>query len=611
MMVAIGKKSLRHFRLTAWWPDAPTGGVLVFSVAVAFAYSPGLWEVYGIHGDYEILAFYKGSGFFHPEAGHLFSIGRPIAALLSNITLWPLESLSDLRWTRAFAILTMCFLGAQMMSNCISRLRTTPLEALAVTLATFLVPPFIYSIYNPSAWTPHLLTIFLAFAAYTLLGRSNLQAIPFLLLFKRGACRSITCQVQRYLAYRPVLIAALLYQLALFDYPPSALILVVFPVIGILFSRSPPSYRILIAARDIAFIGANLALYAAFTKLVYLPISSLFYKKADASDDPFIMRLIESYQFKLTTDPAEILVRIGRLMTVAGDLWFMPQTQFHVVMGAVLLLALTAANSTKLFERRLDWLDAAETSSMRLRLEEWSGAIVSVLVVGTCFVVSGAAMLTAAGGFVAYRTVVFSIALAAIVFLYGIRVCIEVVAGVTGRTQRSAASVADKAMMCVLGGALAGSFYANYVTSKLAGNEYNYFKGIVQEAIDKKAKTIFFLDSRPLTLPEDNPVIFDEKGRSVPPYELGCLSAYCLQSGAIMHVAASNLGRSATEFTILVPRGDYPVPGLTCPMLTSASPIYPDGATLKVMSTIDYYRRFPSIFCTTYSPAWHDLDWKR
>lgn len=163
-------------------------------------------------------------------------------------------------------------------------------------------------------------------------------------------------------------------------------------------------------------------------------------------------------------------------------------------------------------------------------------------------------------------------------------------------------------MALALVAALAGSFYANYATMKLARNEFAYFSGIVAQAIEIKSKTIFFLDPRPLTLPEDNPVLYERRGSAIPPYELGCLSAYCLQSGAIMHVAAAELGRPAGEFSILVPRGDYPVPGLSCSMLMLPDPTYPPNASAQVVATINYYRTFPGpITCATYDPAWHDL----
>lgn len=598
-----------RFRTATWLPSVPIGAALVFAAVIGLAYSPGVLVVHGIHGDYEMLV-YRGTGFLHPEAGHLFAIGRPVSALLTNLTILPLQSLSDFRWVRIFSILTVCILGIQMMSNCIVRLRTTTLDALALALSTFLVLPFIYSVSNPAAWAPHLLTILFAFGAYAILGRSNLQAIPFLILVNRGDWWSLPHQARAYACHHPVLTACLVYQLALYDYPPSALILAVFPVIGVLFSRAPPAYRTLIAVRDILFLGVNLALYAAFTKLVYLPVGRFFLEKVEVSADPFIARLAASYQYALITDPGEILARVGRLARVAGDLWFLPQLSIHFLTGVVLLLAIITANGTRLFGRHYPrpQIGQPEASAARLKFDSWtSGAVVTVLVVGVCFLVSGAPVLTSAGGFISYRTIVVSIALVAIVFLYGVRVVAEVLLGMALSSYSVAMRGANGVMMLVVAAALAGSFYANYATMKLSRNEFAYFTGIVKQAIESKSKTIFFLDPRPLTLPEDNPVIFDQQGRAIPPYELGCLSAYCLQSGAIMHVAAAELGRPVGAFSILTPRGDYPVPGLTCPMLTSPTPSYPPHASAEVVATIDYYRTLTPLMCETHDLKWHDL----
>jgi len=123
---------------------APLFAVLAFSLAVAFAFSPNLLSICGIHNDYEMLNL-KSVSLFHAESEALFAIARPVAAPLTNLPMLAVQSLSDYRWTRLFSVLTMCVLGAQLMSICIHRLRTRVVDALAIALATLLVLPFIYS----------------------------------------------------------------------------------------------------------------------------------------------------------------------------------------------------------------------------------------------------------------------------------------------------------------------------------------------------------------------------------------------------------------------------------------------------------------------------------
>src|SRR5258708_738693 len=115
------------------------------------------------------------------------------------------------------------------------------------------------------------------------------------------------------------------------------------------------------------------------------------------------------------------------------------------------------------------------------------------------------------------------------------------------------------------------------------------------------------VDPRPYYLPEDVPKIVDEHGRAVPPYVLGCLSGYCLQSGAIVHIVAETLGFDRDRFKVFGDRGGSPVPGLTCRMLTDPQVSYPANASKKSISVIDWFRTLGPLTCVTYDLRWHDL----
>jgi hypothetical protein len=143
------------------------------------------------------------------------------------------------------------------------------------------------------------------------------------------------------------------------------------------------------------------------------------------------------------------------------------------------------------------------------------------------------------------------------------------------------------------------------VDMRLARNEFVYFTGIVQQAIDDKSKTIFLLDPR-----IDGPHMWkphDEHGRWVPPYEIGCFASYCVERGVLTRVAAAQLGLPYDAFNVLWARADAPVPGLTCEMLTAAVPSYPPNASAISVELIDQYRSQAPLTCVTVSMAWHDL----
>jgi hypothetical protein len=623
-------------RAAAWLHRAiPLWTILVFGGAIAVAYSPNLLQVYSINDDYDVLVFTKWSFLvlprifasyhlsIHPETLHLFAIARPVAALFTNLPLWPVQSWADFRWVRLFAVLTVCFLGTQMLANCIVRLHIRPLDAVAVALATFFGLAFIYATMDATAWAPHLLTTLIAFGAYTILGRSNLQSIPFLILAKQGDWLGLGRQIFVYSFSRPVWTACLVYQLALYDYPPYALMLTLFPVITVLFSQAPRAYRTLIASRDVLFIAANVLLYAASTALVYLPFVRLFTREgtdaAGAYGSDTLDAFYAAYRFQYNTNLVEILGRLAHLTSFAGDLWFLAQSHMHIVTAATLLFALLVANSTALLARvgAPFCLVHERASIARLRFDSWSsGGAITIAVLTICLAMSSSPVWGSFRGFIVYRTNAVPTALAAIVFIFAVRGIAEALWQAVGNPRFAAPKVADAAMALTVCAALAASFYANYTTMRLGRNEFAYFTGIVREAIDTKSKTIMIIDPRAPV--EDMSVVYDEQGRAIPGYEIGCFASYCEQRGMIIRVAAAELGHSYDAFSTPSATLVDPLPGLTCEMLTESTPSFPSLATVRSVTIINnlasdnwVVRHYPDmrapVTCVTYSEAWHDV----
>jgi len=380
----------------------PLLALLLISLGYLTAWSPNLLHVFGIHDDYEMLIF-KNHGFLFHEAGHLFSIARPVSAILSNITLAPAESIADFRWARLFSVATVCFLGWQMMSICIHRLRIDVLPAAVIALGAFLLPPFIYSVLNVAAWAAHLVPIMIAFFSYEMLSQSNVQAIPFTGIVARHDYRVFVRQLPAYCTLSSVWGACLVLQLAFYDYPPNALIIVAFPVVTVLFSRAPAPYRFLLAVRDVGFVFVNLAVYFLSAKLIYLPFARwLTFRNSETLRSTnlnlFETRAAATYNYKLNTDPAEMLTRLREVAKVSGDLWFMPQSRFHLVVVAVLVLALLFGI--------IRW---RQTSAV----VRWSvlqvAATAGILIVA--FLLSASAVLGAGSAVVSYRPIFVAMAI--------------------------------------------------------------------------------------------------------------------------------------------------------------------------------------------------------
>lgn len=576
--------------------------IAAFSLAFLIALSPNVLHVYGIHNDYEMLIF-KNHGLLFHEAEHLFSIARPVAALFSNLTLLPAETIQDFRWTRLFSIATVCVLGVQMMSICVHRLRVDPLPSVVVALATFLVPAFIYSVLNAPAWATHLLPILIAFVAYEVLSQSNVRTLPLLGMVRRREYKSVLPHILVYGRQRAVWISCLILQLAFYDFPPNALILTAFPVVMVLFSRSPIPYRLLIAARDIGFVVANLGIYLISAKLIYIPLIRLVtYRNSDAWRlshlSKFEERIASSYNYKLNTDPAQMLGRLKEIGDVAGDLWFMPQARLHLVLGFLVLLVLAVG--------LVGW----RLGKSGERKTPFFGAV-AILTPAVCFLLGSSAVLGAGGGFVSYRTIPIPTAIAAIVAVY----VVWLIAGKLGTIiARSVGAVglvlANLALVATAIAAVAGNFEMNYLTMKLARNETAYFNKAIHQAITEGSKVFIIVDPRPFSLPEDHTANYDGHGRAIPPYELGCFSGFCLQDGAIVTILAEQAGIARGTLPIFTVRNGDPIPEASCGLLTDRSVPIPKSLPEEAAGTIRYFRTLSPSTCLSYSLVWRDLDYK-
>ncbi len=585
----------------------------LLALAIVIAFSPNLLWVGGIHMDYETL-YYGSSG--QGLIDQLFALGRPVAAVFNDVTIWPLGSVSDIRWVRVFSILTACVLGLQMLATCIAVFRMRQGDALAACLAALLAPPLIYSILLPIAWTPHLLTMLFAFGAYLTLSRSNLQALSLLTLIERGQWRALPRQAWAYATSRWAWTACLLYLAALYCYPPNAMAILLFPVIVVLFSPTPPAYRLVIAARDIVFVGMSLVIYFVSAKLVYFPLVQpfVYYNSEAWRRAKFGMVDVQTatnYEYKINFDVGEILSRIGKLMKVAGDIWFLPQTRFYLVTLAVVLLAIgaSALATARPSDRRSDMTRRnGQARAGEVSLRAWGlQAVALSLVPAVCFVAAAAPVVLAGGGFVTYRTVLAAIAIAAVVFVWAAGTAVRSLWRLIGNPFAASATMGDAAMALAVLAALVANFYANYETMILTRNELAYIKHIVRTAVSEKAKAIVLVDPRPPTLPENNPEVFDQRGRAVPPFELGCFSGYCLPSSSIVHVAISELSLKPGALSVFTVRGNEPAPGITCELLTAPADVYPSNASDKTIRYVNFYRSLRPFTCVTYSLAWHDL----
>ncbi|MBS0546240.1 MAG: hypothetical protein JSR24_00745 [Proteobacteria bacterium] len=596
---------------TRWLDKVPGWTIVAFCIVYLAAFLPCVVFVVGIHNDYEMI-WYKTWGLFHTEAAALVAIGRPIAALLTNLTVLPAMEIADFRWIRMFSIATVWVMGIQLMIICICHLAIRPAMAMALALAIFLVPSFLYSVLGSAAWAPHLTSIFLALWAYGMLSRSNVQATTFIGLVQRREYRSFLQSVMAYAGLRPVILAIVILQLSLYDYPPQAMILACLPIATLLFSRHAPIYRVLLALRDIAFLGVNLVVYAISAKLVYIPIVRMIvyrFSKAwyEGQRTSFDLRIAENYRYSFNADPLEALKRLHEVAKVSADLWFLPQLNVHTYVVIVLISVALSVVVWNLWRDSSARLAAFEEGN-RLRFYSWhdSGAV-ALLTIGVCFLFAGSAVLGSGGGFVTYRTIAMPIAVVAVVALFAVRYLGEFLATVAGVSSPWKGRAGDCAAAALVIAATGAILYDNYLTMRLARNEHAYIAGMIREATAKGASAIVLIDPRPFTLPEDHPVIFDQKGRAMVPYEIGCFSGYCVQTDAIFRVIAAEQGLDPTRMVIVPVRNDEPGPGITCELFQKPFGSFPDKMPEATRQLVDFVRRSGPVACFNYDLKWHDV----
>jgi hypothetical protein len=580
----------------------PLWAIVAFCAAYLAAFWPVLTNVVGIHNDYDELV-YKSWSPFHAQASGMIAMGRPICALLTNLPILPVMDMGDYRWARLFSIGTVCVAASQLMSICTRHLAIRPWDAVMLSLAIFLVPSFLYSVLATAAWAPHLMSICFALWGYARLSRSNIQATTFSYLLKRRAFGEVVAQIGIYLGLRQVLSAFVLVQVALYDYPPQAMVLACIPVIVLLFSTQPAAYKFTIVVRDLVFIGANLALYAVVTKLVYIPIVRKFvFPLSDtwASGDltAFERRISEAYRYSFNADPVEIFRRIGAIARVAGDLWFLPQYNVHLYVIALILvmIAIAVARQFRLGQRPTH----EEASSFVIR-----GIALITVVVG-CFILAGAAVIGAGGGFIAYRTVAMTIAIACILSLFTARYLVESCSAIGGASVVLRAQSGNLAASGVILVAIAAIHGDNDLTMRLSRNERAYHEEMVLQALSVGTDAIVLVDPGPFTLPEDHPAIHDQKGRAVPPYEVGCFSGYCVPTIAIFRAVASEMGFDGKRFRVWSLKGNDQGQGISCELLASPG-VYPSGASERTKRLIDEIRAAAPAACFTYDLNWHDV----
>lgn len=565
---------------------------MFFCLAIVAVYLPCAVFVFGVHNDPDQI-FAKLPGPLYHEAAHLFSIARPVAAVLSHLPLILAQDLDDFRYGRIFSILFVCATGGAMIAIFITWMRIRAVHAAVIATGFFCIPAFIYSIMNITAWGSHLVAVAMATASYYFLSQSNAHALMTGLNLRDG--RGFW-PLWNYLRMRPVSTAVLFFQLGMLAYPPNAFALCIFPVALVLFSRLGAGWRMALALRDTAFVIGNIVFYFVATKFLYFPVGRLLGIVAPIAD----AGSGSEYRFAVDLDLPHVLGKLLQALTVSADLWLLPN--FHAV-AATALAAIALAAGVILIGARI--VRGGEQAAESLSVAPVPNWVTGAMLILGLLALSVAPVVLSGGGEISYRTVVVPTAIVMLVFLFGVHV--------VGSALGSDEAVRARFEMLLLIPAVAtmagATVYSVTATIKLCQNEFAYVSGLIEHARRSGNQALVIFDSRSSFMPHDIPVGYDERRRAIVPYELGCYSTYCLPYRGIYAVAEKSLGMRGLRWEIF--RGAE-TKDLTCAAFAGSSAFLPDDAGEILKRRIQAVRQFSrgQAYCVQYDLAWHDLAWR-
>lgn len=562
------------------------------------AYIGTVFGLYGVHGDYDtFLGRSVESPFWFVEEWQLLSVARPVAVWVSNIPLYPMEGLADFPWARAFGIATLCIIGLNMTGLCVRFLRIRPFDALALAVVVITVPAFSVSIMNIAAWGPYQTSVWFGLCAYTSLSRLNRQIALFRVYATLAQYRGFGRHLLRYVTRWRFVLACLFFQVGLYDYPSNALVICLFPVMVLLFSQVGLVCRLLIACRDIAFVGANLLFYFLTTKLIYFPILRATYPVRVFPDSGYT----SYYRFELQRNPIALLSRLSELLRVAGNLWFLPQSNAFIFVGVIIIGALL-----------LRWASGAPSASDRdsapghLDRRSWQCNVAfGVAIAAVCYFISAAPILLSIGGFVDYRTIAAPTGLTGVILLYALQVVARSMEERIAFLNPLRRRLPEIAMVTALTSAIVVTAYHVHVTVRLALNEFAYVGSLIRQAVEGGAETLVVLDWRPVFPPNKLHVAYDQRHHAIMPYQLGCFSSYCFSQPAIYSIARQQLGYAKDRLRVTIFRAED-ARGLTCNLFTSPDPTFPAELAAETIAKIESVRRRGPVSCVPFNLAWHN-----
>ena len=335
-----------------------------------------LFLQYGVHNDYSTLAYpHNRCCLQFPETEHLFTVGRPLGAVLLNAHFLPLTSIGSFAWGRfgSFLVLAVTILiSAQIFVKYIG---VPPTHALLVNTLLLLLPSALLFVFWLTNFVPGTLNIALATVSYYLVARSYEGG-------RRGSALA---------GY------GLLF-LTFFIYPPSSYWFLIFTSSKVVFSKDVDWVR---RRREVAGELASCIALSVGYFLVAKVTTPLLTKWAFGNYVPEH----GAYEFAFAGSLGARVEVLKQYFALASTVWF-PEFLAPGILLVASLAALVVACS----------LERTDIDRVRFRRSWWQRM---GLVIGVALLSSGPATASA-GGFASFRTVCATAGIVALLWVCAI-----------------------------------------------------------------------------------------------------------------------------------------------------------------------------------------------
>jgi hypothetical protein len=437
---------------------------------------PSFLMDFGIHTDYMRWANETGEGLFtYPESTFLYATGRLISTIIMNIQFSLINTLEDLAYMRFVAYLFTVFNAYLVFYFLTKNKGVGSVAASALVFCVFLVPAMQVPILFMSMFAQGPVTILLAITSYFLLNKVDV------INYRYNSARNI-CYLSA---------AFILYLFTVMAYPASAMFLLLFTLLQLLFSPLPDFNKTrLIIARDIVFVGTTAFSYILVYNFIYAPILASLSDQFRATYESLVG---SNYEISPTLDYALTVLTGGPArMALSGNFGIEFEPDFGSIKTPMTIAAFLTCGTIALGAHFL--FSSKHRPRLRIQRMAWSLQMVIIVLVLALFSLSPLLFSHAGNMDIGYRT---QLAFSSLISAYTFWVLLRL-ADISGKFGRKTIFIPMISLLIFSNGAIAARNF--FYTSANANRELNFVRQhIAAHESPSQIRTIYFkIPSQPI-----------------------------------------------------------------------------------------------------------------